>query len=70
MNCVKRLKEYKEIEPEKEFVGIKVNTLLNWPNQGSVEFVDYTARYRTNLEPVLQGIRFKINLSEKIGIVG
>lgn len=69
MNCIEHLKEYKEIELEKEFVSRKVNLLPNWPNQGSVEFVDYTACYKTDLELVLQGISFKINSGKKTGIV-
>jgi ABC-type multidrug transport system fused ATPase/permease subunit len=69
MNCVEHLKEYKEIELEKEFVNRKVNLPPNWPNQGSVEFVDYTACYRTDLKLVLQSISFKINSSKKFSIV-
>lgn len=42
----------------------------NWPAEGSVEFIDYTTRYRAELEPVLRNISFKIEPRQKVGIVG
>lgn len=42
MDCVEYLKEYIEIELEKDIVGMKVNLLPNWPKQGHVGFVNFT----------------------------
>jgi len=70
MNSVERIKEYLDVEQEAEAVIEKTQPAKNWPTQGSVEFINYTTRYREDLEPVLSGITFKINPLEKVGIVG
>jgi len=48
----------------------KTRPAANWPSHGSVEFINYSTRYRSDLEPVLQNVGFKINPLEKVGIVG
>jgi len=70
MNSVERIKEYLDVEQEAEAVIEKTRPAANWPSQGSVEFINYTTRYRADLEPVLRGVTFKINPLEKVGIVG
>ena len=70
MNSVERIKEYLDVEQEAEAVVEKTRPAANWPSQGSVEFIDYTTRYRSDLEPVLRNVTFKINPLEKVGIVG
>ncbi|KAG0648369.1 ATP-dependent bile acid permease [Hyphodiscus hymeniophilus] len=70
MNSVERIKEYLDVEQEAEAVIEKTRPAANWPSQGSVEFIDYTTRYRSDLEPVLRNVTFKINPLEKVGIVG
>jgi ABC-type multidrug transport system fused ATPase/permease subunit len=70
MNSVERIKEYLDVEQEAEPVIEKARPAANWPSQGSVEFIDYTTRYRPDLEPVLRNVSFKINPLEKVGIVG
>ncbi len=42
----------------------------SWPDQGKVEFLDYTTRYREGLELVLKGIQATVKEGEKVGIVG
>jgi len=42
----------------------------NWPSLGSIEFINYTTRYRPDLEPVLKDVSFKVEPMEKVGIVG
>ncbi|KAI6251523.1 ABC transporter [Erysiphe necator] len=70
MNSVERIKEYLEVEQEADLRigGMKPTT--NWPTKGSVEFVNYTTKYRPDLDPVLTNLSFKINPGEKVGIVG
>ncbi|KAL2068191.1 hypothetical protein VTL71DRAFT_16289 [Oculimacula yallundae] len=70
MNSVERIKEYLDVEQEAEAVIEKTRPAANWPSQGSVEFIGYTTRYRSDLEPVLRRVTFKINPLEKVGIVG
>lgn len=43
---------------------------MNWPVEGSVEFVDYTTSYRSDLPPVLKKVSFAIKGGQKVGIVG
>jgi ABC-type multidrug transport system fused ATPase/permease subunit len=70
MNSVERIKEYLDVEQEAEPVIEKTRPAANWPSEGSVEFINYTTRYRPDLEPVLRNVSFKINPLEKVGIVG
>lgn len=42
----------------------------SWPAQGAVKFVNYSTRYRPELDPVLRNINLDIRAKEKIGIVG
>ncbi|KAG8405222.1 ATP-binding cassette glutathione S-conjugate transporter ycf1 [Metarhizium acridum] len=42
----------------------------SWPTQGAVKFVNYSTRYRPDLEPVLRNIKLDIRAKEKIGIIG
>ncbi|POS85266.1 hypothetical protein EPUL_004100, partial [Erysiphe pulchra] len=70
LNSVERIKEYVEVEQEVD-LGIEgMKPATNWPSKGSVEFINYTTKYRADLDPVLSNVSFKINPGEKIGIVG
>jgi ABC-type multidrug transport system fused ATPase/permease subunit len=70
MNSVERIKEYLDVEQEAAPVIEKTRPAANWPSQGSVEFINYSTRYRPDLEPVLRNVSFKIKPLEKVGIVG
>lgn len=70
MNAVERIKEYLDVEQEAAAVIEKTRPAANWPSQGSVEFINYTTRYRADLTPVLRNVSFKISPLEKVGIVG
>ncbi|TDZ68325.1 ATP-dependent bile acid permease [Colletotrichum trifolii] len=70
MNSVERIKEYLDVEQEAEPIVEKNRPPENWPSQGSVEFINYTTRYRKELDPVLRNLSFKIDPKEKVGIVG
>ncbi|OAA58984.1 ABC bile acid transporter [Niveomyces insectorum RCEF 264] len=70
MNSVERIKEYLDVEQEAPAVIDDSRPPANWPSQGAVEFVDYSTRYRADLEPVLRGLTFRIAPHEKVGIVG
>lgn len=70
MNSVERIKEYLDVEQEAAAVIEKTRPAANWPSQGSVEFINYTTRYRADLDPVLRNVTFKISPLEKVGIVG
>ncbi|KIH87842.1 hypothetical protein SPBR_04542 [Sporothrix brasiliensis 5110] len=70
MNSVERIKEYLDVEQEAAAVIEDSRPPANWPSQGSVEFIDYTTRYRAELDPVLRNLTFRIAPHEKVGIVG
>ncbi|TPX10955.1 uncharacterized protein E0L32_008161 [Thyridium curvatum] len=70
MNSVERIKEYLDVEQEAAAVIEDNRPPANWPSHGSVEFINYTTRYREDLEPVLKNLSFRINSKEKVGIVG
>lgn len=70
MNSVERIKEYLDVQQEAPALIEETKPAANWPAQGSVDFINYTTRYRADLEPVLRKVTFKINPLEKVGIVG
>uniref|UniRef100_A0A7M4F4Q9 Multidrug resistance-associated protein 1-like n=1 Tax=Crocodylus porosus TaxID=8502 RepID=A0A7M4F4Q9_CROPO len=43
---------------------------VGWPSKGIIEFINYQARYRTDLGLALQDISFQTRSQEKVGIVG
>lgn len=42
----------------------------SWPNEGRVIFSNVQMRYRDDMEPVLNEIKFDIHPRQKVGIVG
>ncbi|KAE8352161.1 ATP-dependent bile acid permease [Aspergillus coremiiformis] len=70
MNSVERVKEYLEVEQEAAAVIPDSRPPSNWPSGGAVEFVNYTTRYRPDLDPVLHNVSFSVQPGEKVGIVG
>ncbi|KRX07926.1 P-loop containing nucleoside triphosphate hydrolase [Pseudocohnilembus persalinus] len=70
----KGFKEFLDKRPElikqKQPLHNKIPELENWPQNGVVEFRDVYVRYRENLETVLNGLSFKVESNQKIGIVG
>lgn len=70
MNHVERVKKYLEIEQEAKASIPEHKPPGNWPSRGTVEFVNYSARYRDDLPQVLKHLNIKIGAEEKVGIVG
>ncbi|KAL2002465.1 hypothetical protein VTN02DRAFT_6732 [Thermoascus thermophilus] len=70
MNSVERVNEYLEVEQEAQAIIPDSRPPPNWPSKGSVKFIDYTTRYRPDLDPVLKNINFTVRPGEKVGIVG
>ncbi|KAI1286715.1 ATP-binding cassette sub-family C member 3 [Halotydeus destructor] len=42
----------------------------SWPDQGDIQFQNYSARYRDGLDLVLKDLSFNVKGGEKVGIVG
>lgn len=65
---VERLLEYTRtpIEPEDD----EEPSDPNWPARGQIVFDDFSARYRPELDLVLNRFNLSINKSERVGLVG
>lgn len=67
---IERLVEYFNLPSEAPLVIDETRPPASWPDKGAIKFVDYTTKYRENLDPVLKNINFDVKSQEKIGIVG
>ncbi|KAF9180847.1 hypothetical protein BGZ50_005879 [Haplosporangium sp. Z 11] len=67
--AVERVDEYANKNPEAP-AETDVKLPENWPNEGRVEFKNYSTRYREGLDLVIRDISFTVEPAEKIGIVG
>jgi ABC-type multidrug transport system fused ATPase/permease subunit len=66
---VERIKEY--VDCPQEAASVVANGVaIGWPDAGRVQFINYSTRYRPNLDLVLRDINCDISPQEKIGIVG
>uniref|UniRef100_A0A8R7P4J3 ABC transporter C family member 2 n=1 Tax=Triticum urartu TaxID=4572 RepID=A0A8R7P4J3_TRIUA len=70
MNAVERVGTYIELPSEAPPVIEDNRPPPGWPSSGIIKFEDVVLRYRPELPPVLHGISFIVNGSEKVGIVG
>lgn len=70
MNSVERMKEYIDVEQEAKAIIDEARPAGNWPSQGAIQFMNYTTRYRPDLEPVLKDLTFSVQPGERVGIVG
>ncbi|XP_014250122.1 multidrug resistance-associated protein 1 isoform X2 [Cimex lectularius] len=68
--AVERIKEYGDTTQEAPWEVTPNIVGPNWPTNGVIEFHDFKVRYREGLDLVLKGLSFKINGSEKVGIIG
>ena len=65
-----RCDEYTKIIQEKPREMPRDKLLRNWPNEGIIKIVNYSARYRPETELALNNINLEIKSKEKIGVVG
>ncbi|XP_071153584.1 multidrug resistance-associated protein 1-like [Mytilus edulis] len=66
---IERIDEFTHLEPEAEWINAK-RPPEHWPDTGRLQFDDYSTRYRSGLDLVLNRIYFDIKGGEKIGVVG
>ncbi|KAI9714836.1 MAG: hypothetical protein M1820_000125 [Bogoriella megaspora] len=70
MNSVERIQEYIDVDQEAQPIIHDSRPPRDWPDQGAVEFQNYSTRYRDDFDLVLKNISFKIQPGEKVGVVG
>lgn len=68
--AVERIMEYCNLKGEAPAVIEETRPEPQWPERGTIEFVDYSTRYRDNLDLILQDISLSIKSQEKVGVVG
>ncbi|KAM8837861.1 ATP-binding cassette sub-family C member 3 isoform 2-T2 [Spinachia spinachia] len=68
--AVERVKEYSETKTEAPWEVEDKKPPHDWPTEGTVEFQDYSVRYREGLDLVLKNLTLSVKGGEKIGIVG
>ncbi|KAL7748549.1 hypothetical protein RI367_005960 [Sorochytrium milnesiophthora] len=66
---VERIKQYLDLETEAPSLT-PVRPSPAWPDKGTIEFDDYSTRYREGLDLVLRNLNISIRAREKVGIVG
>lgn len=67
---IERLIEYGNLKSEAPTIIEGHRPAKAWPATGTINFKNYTTRYREGLDPVLKNINLDIQPAEKIGIVG
>ncbi|KAJ5928371.1 hypothetical protein N7466_007327 [Penicillium verhagenii] len=67
MNGAERVIEYTKIETESQG---GVDPPAAWPVQGRVEVQDLVVGYAPELPPVLNGLTFRIESNQRVGVVG
>ncbi|KAJ2743758.1 hypothetical protein GGI20_003515 [Coemansia sp. BCRC 34301] len=70
MTQLERVVEYARLPPEAPDVIEGNRPAESWPEQGMVEFRNYSTRYREGLDLVLKDVSFSVKPREKVGIVG
>ena len=67
---IERIKEYTEVDTEKEWIIEETAPPPDWPAKGAIEFANYSVRYRESLDCVLNDLSVSINSHEKVGVCG
>ncbi|CAG8951038.1 hypothetical protein HYFRA_00006436 [Hymenoscyphus fraxineus] len=67
MNAAERIVEYSNLATESR-EGIKPPA--HWPAEGVLEVNDLVIGYAPDLDPVLNGVTFRIERNERVGVVG
>ncbi|CAF1272251.1 unnamed protein product [Rotaria sordida] len=72
MTSAQRIDEYRHLPREENEEDCKhsVKTSTDWPDEGRIEFRNYSLRYGANLPYALRNIDLHIESGQKIGIIG
>ncbi|KAJ1953498.1 hypothetical protein EC988_002960, partial [Linderina pennispora] len=67
---LERAAEYARLPSEAATIVEDRRPTEDWPEQGVVEFCNYSTRYREGLDLVLKDLSFRVMPNQKVGIVG
>ena len=67
---LERCDAFTKIQSEKPKIKKEDKILENWPQNGKIQFNDYSVKYRTDTEIILSDLNFSIESGNKVGIVG
>ncbi|KAJ2793738.1 hypothetical protein H4R20_006451, partial [Coemansia guatemalensis] len=70
MTHLERAAEYADLPSEAAEIIDDNRPKEAWPEQGVVEFKNYSTRYREGLDLVLKNLSFRVQPRQKVGIVG
>ncbi|KAJ2800354.1 hypothetical protein H4R20_004094 [Coemansia guatemalensis] len=70
MTHLERIVEYANLTPEAPNVIEDCRPKREWPEQGLVEFKNFSMRYREGLDLTLRDLSFQVLARQKVGIVG
>ena len=66
---VERINEYSNNKEEDDWEK-EYKPPANWPQKGIIDFNDYSTRYREGTNLVLKNLSFKVDSTQKVGVVG
>ncbi|CAI5772734.1 resistance-associated 1-like isoform X1 [Podarcis lilfordi] len=67
--AIERVCEYEKTDKEAPWI-LSNRPPVGWPKEGIIQFVNFQARYRPDLDLALQDVTFQSCKEEKIGIIG
>lgn len=71
MTSVERVVEYTRVQPEAALeTADAYKPGKDWPENGSIRFIDVSMKYAENKDRILKNLNFAIEAGEKVGIVG
>eukprot|EP01132_Coremiostelium_polycephalum_P003276 gene3276-4104_t len=70
MNSVERLQHYCDLDEERPDRVDSIDLPSSWPSEGRVEFINYSMRYRDELDLSLRNINLLIQPGMRVGIAG
>ena len=65
MISFERCLTYSKIQSEKPKFKKKDKILENWPQNGKIQFIDYSVKYRSDTEIILSDLNFSIESGNK-----
>ncbi|EDV20621.1 uncharacterized protein TRIADDRAFT_31533, partial [Trichoplax adhaerens] len=67
---VERLREYSTLPAEEDWETGECCPDANWPMNGSIQFNNFSTRYRPELDLALKNVNFTIASGERVGVIG